>query len=372
MGSCHTESTVLTATDRQVALPWIKPGTVCVIPLDRVGTVPEETPLLHHLNEDGDHVQINELAFSPNKANLLATAGNDGSVCVFDVPEAGPTEHVKNAMLSFQASEKRLLGVGFHPLAEGLLITSAADKTVSLYDLSAGTSPLLSLPKVHKGLLTNWSWSPSASLLATHSKDKMLRVFDPRAGDSGLVAEVKDHNSPKSSRVEWMQLHDKIVTAGFNGQERQLAVYDPRQMSERIHTQKLDPSSSQMFLFQDPDTGVLFVAGKGDSSLQYFEITDDAPFLHVLSTYKSNTPQNGLCMLPKSVCQVMKCEIARFLKLSGKRIEPIRFEVPRAQNQFFQEDLFPDTWDHQPTMTASQWAMGDNAPRSLYSLEPHS
>jgi len=327
--------------------------------------------LLHHLNEDTDHVQINELAFSPNNSNLLATAGNDGSVCIFDVPSTGLTQHVKSASLSLKASEKRLLGIDWHPLASGIFITSSADKKVSFWDVEAGGSEMLSLPSVHKDLLTNWSWNDDGSLLATHCKDKFLRVFDPRAGDSGLVGEIKDHNSPKSSHVQWMQQVDKIVTAGFStGNDRELAVFDPRNLKARIHTEKLDPSSSTMFLFEDRDTGLLFVAGKGDGNIGFFEVTNEASFLYNVGNYKSNSPQNGLALMSKFSTKVMNCEIVRFLKLSGNRAEPIRLEVPRQQNQFFQDDLFPPTWDLHPTMSASEWANGANNPRNTVSLQP--
>ena len=40
------------------------------------------------------------------------------------------------------------------------------------------------------------------------------------------------------------------------------------------------------------------------------------------------------------------------------------------QSQFFQDDLFPDTWDRQPTMSAGEWASGGNNPRGSYSLAP--
>ena len=43
---------------------------------------------------------------------------------------------------------------------------------------------------------------------------------------------------------------------------RELAAYDPRNMSKRIHTEKLSTSSSTALLFADEDANLLFVAGK--------------------------------------------------------------------------------------------------------------
>jgi hypothetical protein len=146
-----------------------------------------------------------------------------------------------------------------------------------------------------------------------------------------VVAQVLDHNSPKSTHVNWLGNLDKIVAAGFDkGSERSIHVYDPRNMSSKLHVQKLTASSSIMHILHDEDTNVMFVAGKGDGNIMMFEAVDSAPFLHELPEYKSKTPQNGICMLPKTCTNVMNCEVVRLLKLSGTRVEPIRFEVPRA------------------------------------------
>lgn len=151
----------------------------------------------------------------------------------------------------------------------------------------------------------------------------------------------------------------------------ELSAFDPRKLGSALTTYKLPTSTSTSMLFEDPDNSLLFVAGKGDGSINFFEIESaSSDCIHPLSDYKSNTPQNGLALLPKQCCNVMACEIARFYKLSGTRVEPIRIEVPRQESSFFQDDIFPDTWDLKPTMNASEWAGGANNARNLVSLEP--
>jgi len=146
-----------------------------------------------------------------------------------------------------------------------------------------------------------------------------------------ILQDVLDHNSPKSTHIAWLGNLDKIVAAGFDkGSERSIYVYDPRNLSDKLHVQKLPASSSIMHVLHDEDTNVMLVAGKGDGNILMFEAVDTAPFLHELNEFKSKTPQNGICLLPKGVVNVMNCEIFRLLKLSGTRVEPIRFEVPRS------------------------------------------
>ena len=61
-----------------------------------------------------------------------------------------------------------------------------------------------------------------------------------------------------------------------------------------------------------------------------------------MSDFKSNAPASGMSMQPKSVVDVMKCEVAKFYKLTAAgQVVPIRFEVPRANLNLFHDDLFP-------------------------------
>lgn len=50
---------------------------------------------------------------------------------------------------------------------------------------------------------------------------------------------------------------------------------------------------------------------QGDSSIRYFEITDESPYVHYLNTFSSKEPQRGMGYMPKRGLDVNKCEIAR-------------------------------------------------------------
>lgn len=54
-----------------------------------------------------------------------------------------------------------------------------------------------------------------------------------------------------------------------------------------------------------------FLLLQGDSSIRYFEVTDESPYVHFLNTYVSKEPQRGMGYLPKRGLDVNKCEIAR-------------------------------------------------------------
>jgi len=129
--------------------------------------------------------------------------------------------------------------------------------------------------------------------------------------------------------------------------------------------------TSTLMPFADQDNNLIFLAGKGDGNIRFYEITNEDPYIHYLSEFKSKDPQSGLAVLPKQSLDVMKCEIMKFLKLTPNgNVVSIRFEVPRTDNQFFQEDIFPDTFDGKPSMTAAEWFGGANTPANLVSLDP--
>jgi len=272
-------------------------------------------------------------------------------------------------MHKINASDKRVLLIDFHPLAENTFTTADAGKTVKIFDIENSTEKF-TLPDVHKGLISNLSWNGDGSLVATSCKDKILRVFDPRAGS--VAAEGKDHDGAKAGRVVWLGRKNLLFTCGFGkGSERQFGLFDPRNLSKRLTLQTIDSSSSTLMPVYDEDLGIMYLAGKGDGNVRYYEVIDEDPFLFFLNDYKAKDPQTGLAALPKSSCDVMKCEVMKMLKLTPNgNVIPLRFEVPRKENVFFQDDLFPDTFDGRPSMSASEWASGANNPPNYRSLNP--
>lgn len=131
--------------------------------------------------------------------------------------------------------------------------------------------------------------------------------------------------------------------------------------------QELDSSNGALLPFYDPDTSVVYVCGKGDSSIRYFEITDEPPYIHFLNTFTSKEPQRGMGSMPKRGLEVSKCEIARFYKLHERKCEPIVMTVPR-KSDLFQDDLYPDTAGPEAALEAEEWVSGRDASPILISL----
>ncbi|XP_059936352.1 coronin-6 isoform X2 [Mesoplodon densirostris] len=136
---------------------------------------------------------------------------------------------------------------------------------------------------------------------------------------------------------------------------------------EPVALQEMDTSNGVLLPFYDPDSSIVYLCGKGDSSIRYFEITEEPPFVHYLNTFSSKEPQRGMGFMPKRGLDVSKCEIARFYKLYERKCEPIIMTVPR-KSDLFQDDLYPDTPGPEPALEADEWLSGQDAEPVLISL----
>jgi len=172
------------------------------------------------------------------------------------------------------------------------------------------------------------------------------------------------------AQCAWIPNTNRVAVVGhLKSSERKLRVYDLANTDTPLCDFSLGVSPSSLLPFMDGDTGVLFVAGKGDSNIRYFEMLEEKPYYYPLSEFKSTSAQKGICAIPKYACNVMGCEIMKFLKLDNKgNIVPISFVVPR-KSEVFQDDIFPDTPGWTPAQEASNWFSGSDADPKLINLE---
>lgn len=133
--------------------------------------------------------------------------------------------------------------------------------------------------------------------MVTTSRDKRLRIWDVRTETA--VHEVMGHAGAKNSRAVWMGEHNRVATTGFSKMsDRQMALWDVGNPSEPIGGfVNLDSGSGVCMPFWDDGTQCLYLAGKGDGNIRYFEYENDK--FEFLSEYKSADPQRGLAFLPR-------------------------------------------------------------------------
>lgn len=355
------DSNFIKANPKFFAVAWevAGGGSLGVIRHEDNGKLAQGNPPLL----SGHKGAVLDFDFHPFNDNIIASVSEDGNVMIWGIPDAGITG--PTSPLSTLTGHKRKVGTAnFNPVANNILATSSTDFTVKLWDVEQGKCTKTA--EGHGDIIQAVDWNNNGSKLATACKDKKLRVFDPRTDT--IAQEVVAHQGVKGSRVCW--LRDKILTTGFSKtSEREFNIYDSRKVDEPVAHLSIDTSSGGLMPFFDEDTNILFLAGKGDGNIRYYEIVDEAPYFHYLTEYKSAVPQRGLAFMPKRSLNVSECEVARALKLAGNKMEPISFRVPR-KSDIFQDDLYPDTYAGEASLTAEKWSSGQNAEPKKTSLAP--
>lgn len=162
-------------------------------------------------------------------------------------------------------------------------------------------------------------------------------------------------------------------------QERELKIWDPRQLGKCLHRERLDAGGvGQLFPLYDADLDLLYVLGKGDRSARLFEVDlTRAPYVHALDHSALGSMTLAATLLPKAVCDTNVCEVARVLNLSasgssvGGSCEVVSYLVPRKEaTHTFQSDLYPDTLATEAAIAAEEWAQGRNAEPKVQVVKP--
>lgn len=133
-----------------------------------------------------------------------------------------------------------------------------------------------------------------------------------------------------------------------------------------LKTETIDSSSGVIMPFYAEGNGIIFLAGKGDGNIRYYEYESDE--LHYISEYKSAEAQRGMCFLPRRALDVGANEIARAFKLTTDKVEPLGFVVPRKADSF-QADIFPPAFSKEPSLSAADWLAGKTPEPKMVDLE---
>ena len=336
-------------------------GTCAVVPFVNTGAMPEGFPMIK-----GHKSAILDMDFHPFDNTLLATGSDDCTCKIWTLPDGGLTTDMMEPTISLNKHLRKVNFVTFHPTASHVLSTASADKSVKIWDVNTGDvkCTLENTPEI----LQDMKWSYDGSTLATSCKDKQLRLYDARIPDATSV--VKPHDGSKCFKICWTGPDGNFVTTGFTPQsKRQFRLWDPRKLDKYTLNQDLDQASGVIMPHFDEDNRVLYLAGKGDGNIRFFELSEGKAYS--LSEHRAQDSQKGICFLRKRDVDVMKCEVQRALKLTTNSVEPISFTIPR-KSEHFQEDVFPDCYAGVPAMTADEYFGGKNANPPLLSLDPSS
>ncbi|XP_070785777.1 coronin-2A [Enoplosus armatus] len=350
-------------------------GSFLVLPIHHTGRVDPQHPRVC-----GHSGRVLEVKWNPFDDHCIASCSEDCTVKIWDIPVCGVQQNLTKARKTLIGHSRRVGLIEWHPTAENLLLSSAYDYKVLLWDVSQVGAVLrypvrvvlmpIYNPYPSDTLLLSVSFNSDGSRLAVTSKDRRVRVLDPRTGKILQVSSSKSHRANKVLYIGGLKMLLSTGSSPWN--HRQIVLWDPDDLSEPLYEEDLDGSAGVLFPFYDPDTHMLYLAGKGDGNIRYYELSTEKPYISFLTEFRSLLPQKGLGVMPKRGLDVSACEVFRFYRLIAIKdlVEPLSMIVPRKESGIFQEDLYPMTAGNQAAMTAQEWLLGINRDPVLMSLKP--
>jgi coronin-1B/1C/6 len=261
---------------------------------------------------------------------------------------------------------KLVLSDGIQP--DNVIASAGADYVVKVWDVETGVGKYKSDGPTN--LIQSLDWNYDASLLVTNSKDKNLRIIDPR--QQSVVSTVESHVGVKGGRALWLGKHPLVCSVGFgSGASREYKVYDSRKMESALATTSLESAAGVIMPFYDEDADLLFMAGKGDGAIKFYEVNPEEEPKSIVShlgQFTSNNATSAACSLPRRSCNVQEVEIIRLYKITKGTVVPLHFQVPR-RSDLFADDVYIPARGDEPALDKDAWFGGENATPKLVSLE---
>ncbi|KAL4061949.1 microtubule binding protein [Scleroderma citrinum] len=377
VSSSAWDTNLISASARYISINWSASGggAFAILPApspfgSALHGVPSKLPDIIPLART-HAAPVLDTAWSPANDTLVASASEDGTSLLWKVPDNlfdgwtadGWEPHDLEPIARVDVSSRKVGQVLWHPTAANVLLTASGEHLVKLWDLADPARPR-SVLNGHGDTIQSLAFNATGSVLVTTCRDRKIRLFDARTG--GDAVRVTDgHGGIKGARVTWMGDTDRIATTGFSKMsDRQVGIWETGGLGS-VKTLTLDQSAGVVMPFWT-DNRILFLAGKGDGNVRYYEYESDT--LYALSEHKSLEPQRGMCFLPRRAVELSECEIGRAYKVTGTAVEAIAFIVPR-KSECFQADIYPPVPSSEPSLTAAEFFAGKTAPLNLVSLE---
>lgn len=283
---------------------------------------------------------------------MLATASDDASVRIWEIPQGGIQEDIQTEQQKFTGHSRKVGLLCFSPTVAEVIASAAFDNTVNVWNICNSTS--YSKFSFGDGILS-LDWNSNGSLLGLTTKEKMVYIADPR--NNAIVSSTKAHESGKTSKMAFLT-GEYLFTCGFSkSNERQIKLFDARNFTEAVQTVPVDTQTGVMLPFFDADTGLIFIPGRGEGNVKYFDFSNDT--IKSASEYRSSTPQKGIANFPKRAMNYNKCEVARLAKLTNNTVEYLSFYVPK-RNEGYDASVYPECFAGEPALKTEEWLSGIN------------
>ena len=264
--SSSAEAENISANSKFIAIAWTDKSTVFTADATNFHRVPIGCPMIR-----AHKGAVTDLAFSPHREELLATACDDSKLRFFLVQEGGVKENIREPDDEIAAHDRKINGIRWHNSVENLIASHSMDGTVKLWDVNGDGDPLLCLSDLG-GNVQNVQWSYCGKNLAMSLKDAPTIVIGDVRDQSSLMH--IDHGlTQRYAKPQYVD-DDTILITGFNGQSnRAWSLVDLRNTSAPIGTGVLPSQGmSNYWCYYDRGLSYFTLAGRGDQSVEFYQV----------------------------------------------------------------------------------------------------
>ena len=131
-------------------------GAFLVMPVEKTGRVDRDVPLVV-----GHKAAVLDIAFCPHNDNLIASASEDCTVKVWEIPNGGLTKNLPDCVADLVAHQRRVGVISWHPSAYLVLLSAGSDNKVFVWNVA--TAEILTELDMHPDMIYSAVWNHNGS-----------------------------------------------------------------------------------------------------------------------------------------------------------------------------------------------------------------
>lgn len=266
---------------------------------------------------------IADFTFSPLERSILATSSRaDGLIRIWKIPSdvqslpntQNPQRELDVASIYLAGHEKKIELLSFHPTVGNILMSSSADSTIRLWEIESMQDQIV-MSSLEDTTIQSTSFDYYGNVFAATTSNSHLCIYDARSQTTPVASVNTEFNQSKGCKVSWLSPDPLIAVSGFKDKGvREFLIYDIR-YPEKGAVQTLTVQGTGIGLLNpiwDPALPLMYLTSRGEGVRLYELHYGSLDYVTMLKVEKQATSMD---LMPKTVCNSVKCEIARFLRI---------------------------------------------------------
>ena len=303
--------------------------------------------------------KIFDIKFSPYRTDLLASASDDCTVKLWQIPKEGLTQDIKTDSQTYSGHKRKVCLIDFNHHAEDVIASASADNSVQIWNMiKAETYATFKFG----GNPTSLEWDYNGSLIGVTDTERNITVFDPRGKNVVLKIKVTEG---RNAKFVWSG-ENTFAYVGINkANEREFKNFDIRNIGENkdnkeLFQVKIDEQVNVITPYFDRESKLLYSIGKGEANVNVYDFNEPIPKRCL--NFQSNNPASTFAMVDRRNVDFNKNEVDKMAKWTvNNEIFYVSFFVMRRNPKYIPE-LFPHVPITSPSMTFEEWKSGENKP----------